>query len=187
MIQRGHIWARNGGQLWKRFEILLQTGRARSVAREILGTELKTAVANCKLGQNLEELWRGPLNLLEEAAASMPPRNLIDMLTRLDQVEARGIPLIYIYALLLAFMSEGCILHPLSLWRGLYPGSGVPPQIYLGAAGHPTLLTPERSRDARQFGDRVDRMVAVHRRESVNRAGLLLLNGNSARLADLDV
>lgn len=171
-------------------QMLRQSGHAPDFATSLLGKnygELCLTVTNkTRELMNFSDLRESYRVIAEHAGHDDAPREFLEILTNFDEIENNGLTLRSAFAALLAFASEGCILHPLSLWRGMYPGSGPAPQRYLEMIAHPALLSPSKRRDLDVFQNAVASKVKKPEQASTLRVGAALLHATTARLNELD-
>lgn len=172
------------------FQMLRQSGRAPDIAVSLLGKDysrLCEIITNkTRELMNFPDLKEQYKFITEKVEYDDAPMKLLEILTDFERIESNRLTLRSAFASLLAFGSEGCILHPLSLWRGMYPGSGPVPQKYLETIAHPTLLSPSKRRDLHVFEAAVASKVRKSEQASTFRVGAALLHATTARLNELD-
>ena len=168
-------------------EMLVRSGRATEIARELLGPDLPATLSTILRGRPAEAESVRHVGKLRLASEAMSPGEFVRLLNDFGKLAEQGFSLRFSVALLVALISEGCLLSPLTLWRGVYPGSGLSPQRYLEVIDHPALLDDNKADDISRFLSLVERDTPLNQRDSVSRAGILVLHSTTARLHGLDV
>lgn len=170
-------------------DLIKASGRADTLAETILGGTLGSALDALTphtlkhhiLFDDVRAFYQEWL----QSEGSAAPLKFMELLTDFERSGKAGIRLANVYALLIALYSEGVVLHPLGVWRGIYKDSGAgTSQKFMDGKMSQSLLSPGASRDYRHISRLVD-AVSSAKPQLLRHLQCLLLT-TRVRLAELD-